>query len=184
MATLPTPVTPTLPTNNASGFLPSQTFNMATPQLGGSSAEFPFAGQDYNAMMQGSLDYFMDPNSRYIQNARQRGLELAATRGGMNSSIAAGASERAALEAATPLAQTAVGMQAGAQQAQIQDWLATQGFNREMAAMPFTNSMNMLNRISELGMQDPELYSPSVVSGFTNFFNQQMNDMLSRYFGG
>lgn len=163
--------------------LPSQTFNMALPAFQQSSP-FPFAGTDYNARLQTSLDYFMDPNSQYMQNARQRGLELAATRGGMNSSIAAGASERAALEAAMPLAQSAVGMQAGAEQAQIQDWLAQNGFNREMAAMPFTNSMNMLNRISELGMQDPELYTPSVVSGLNNFFNQQMNDMISRYFGG
>lgn len=163
--------------------LPSQTFNMATPQVQ-SGTPMPFANQDYNAMMQGSLEKFMDPNSAYIQNARQRGVEMAATRGGVNSSIAAGASERAALEAAVPLAQTAVGMQAGAQQAQIQDWMAQQGFNREMAAMPFSSSINMLNRVTELGMQDPELYSPGVISGFTNFFNQNMNDMISRYFSG
>lgn len=163
--------------------LPAQQFSMAMPTMNGVSP-MPFANYDYNAMLQGSLEQFMDPNSTYMQNARQRGIELAATRGGVNSSIAAGASQRAALEAAVPLAQTAVGMQAGAQQAQIQDWLAQQGFNRELAAMPFTSSMNMLGRITELGMQDPELYTPSVVSGFTNFFNQNMNDMISRYFGG
>ena len=164
----------TLPTQQFSMSMPS--FNVGTPM--------PFANYDYNAMLQGSLEQFMDPNSAYIQNARQRGMEQAATRGGVNSSIAAGAAERAALEAATPLAQTAVGMQAGAQQAQIQDWMAQQGFNRELAAMPFTSSMQMLGRVTELAMQDPELYTPSVVSGFTNFFNQNMNDMISRYFGG
>lgn len=171
------------PAQPAPGTLPSQQFQMAAPSLGGSTP-MPFANFDYNTMLQSSLERFMDPNSAYLQNARQRGVELAATRGGVNSSIAAGASERAALEAAVPLAQTAVGMQAGAQQAQIQDWMAQQGFNRELAAAPFTNSMNMLNRVTEMGMQDPELYTPSVVSGFTNFFNQQMNDMISRYFSG
>lgn len=155
---------------------------MAAPAVAGATSPMPFANFDYNAMMQSSLERFMDPNSAYIQNARQRGAEQAAVRGGINSSIAAGASERAALEAAAPLAQTAVGMQAGAQQAQIQNWLQQQGFNRELAAAPFQNSMAMLGRITELGMTDPELYTPSVVSGFTNFFNQNMNDMLSRYF--
>lgn len=164
------------------GALPSTSFMMATPALGGVTTPVPYANQDYNTMMQSSLERFMNPNSPYIQQARQRGAEQAAVRGGINSSIAAGASERAALEAAVPLAQTAVGMQAGQQQAEIQNWLSQQGFNRELAAAPFQNSMSMLGRITELGMQDPELYSPSVVSGFTNFFNQSMNDMISRYF--
>ena len=171
--------TPTVP----QGTLPIQQFSMSMPSFN-VGTPMPFANYDYNSMVQGSLEQFMDPSSSYIQNARQRGMELAATRGGINSSIAAGASQRAALEAAVPLAQTAVGMQAGAQQAQIQDWMAQQGFNRELAAMPFTSSMQMLGRVTELGMQDPELYTPSVVSGFTNFFNQNMNDMISRYFGG
>ncbi|MEM4546779.1 MAG: hypothetical protein QW328_08485, partial [Nitrososphaerota archaeon] len=43
-------------------------------------------------------------NNPYIQNARQRGVEYAARRGGVNTSIAAGASERAAIEAALPIA--------------------------------------------------------------------------------
>lgn len=174
--TVPAPVAPTT-------FLSPQSFNMAS-MTAPRSTPYPFANRDYNTMLQESLEKFMDPNSQYIQNARQRGIEMAATRGGVNSSIAAGASERAALEAAVPLAQTAVGMQAGAEQAQIQNWLNEQGFNRELAAMPFTNSLQMLGRVTELGMQDPELYTPSVVSGFTNFFNQQMNDMISRYFSG
>lgn len=147
------------------------------------TAPFPLEGRNYSQMLQESLSSFMNPQSTNIQQARQRGMELAATRGGVNSSIAAGAAERAALDQAVPLAQTATGMQAGLDQAQIQNWLSQQGFNREMAMAPFTSSMNMLARITDLGMQDPELYSPSVVSGFTNFFNQQMGDMLSRYFG-
>ena len=44
-------------------------------------------------------------DSSYLQNARQRGLQAAARRGLGNSSIAAGSSERSAMEAAMPIAQ-------------------------------------------------------------------------------
>jgi hypothetical protein len=161
--------------------LPSQTLNMQGPTAPGTSA---MPNVDYNERMSDSLEHFMDPNSAYIKNARQRGVEMAATRGGVNSSIAAGASERSALDAAGSMAQAAAGMQAGQDQVKLQDWAATQGFNRELYAMPFTSSLNMLQKITDMGLQDPELYSPSVISGFNNFFNQQMNDMMSRYFGG
>lgn len=163
--------------------LPSQSFNM--PQLTSpGSTPTPLDGVDYNNRLSGSLDHFMNPNSALIQQARQRGMEVAATRGGVNSSIAAGAAERAALDSAVPLAQASAGMQAGVDQVKLQDWAATQGFNRELYSMPFTSSMGMLQRVTDMSLQDPELYSPSVVSGYTNFFNQQMGDMMRRYFGG
>jgi len=151
---------------------------------GRSDAANPFAGRDYNELVSGSLDHFMNPASDYMRNARQRGLEVAATRGGINSSIAAGASERAALEAATPLAQGAVAAQLGQEQVQLQNWIDQQGFNREMASLPYKSSVSMLNAVSQMAIQDPQLYTPSVVSGFSNFFNQNMNDILGRYFGG
>lgn len=144
----------------------------------------PFAGRDYNALVQNSLESFMNPNSQLMQNARQRGMEVAATRGGINSSIAAGASERAAMEMATPLAQGAVASQLGQEQAILANWQEEQGFARDLVAKPFESSMNMLQRVQEYALEDPQLYTPSVTSGFTNFFNQNMNDMIKRYFGG
>lgn len=45
-----------------------------------------------------------DPNSAYMKNARTQGMELANKRGLLNSSIAAGNSQRAAIEAAAPIA--------------------------------------------------------------------------------
>lgn len=150
----------------------------------GQSPALPFQGRDYNQMVQQSLESFLDPNSQYIQNARQRGAEYANTRGGINASIAAGASERAAIEAAAPLAQSAVAAQLGQEQVQLQNWLDTQGFNRELSAMPYTSAMNMLQRVTEYGLQDPELYTPSVISGYSNFFNQNMQDILGQYFNG
>lgn len=172
------------------GTLPAQNFQM--PMAGGmpnaGMGAMPVANTDYNTQLSQSLEHFMDPNSAYIQNARQRGAEQAAVRGGVNSSIAAGASERAALEAAMPLAQTATGMSAGQQgmmqQARLSEWAEQQGFNRELYMRPFASSVDMLGRVTEMGLQDPELYSPSVISGYSNFFNQQMGDMMRRYFGG
>lgn len=158
---------------------------MAMPSLGLEGAfSTPLDGVNYNQQLSNSLEHFMNPNSAYIQQARQRGAEVAATRGGINSSIAAGASERAALDAAVPLAQTATGMNFAVDQVRLNDWAQQQGFKRELYAMPFASSMNMLERLAQYSMEDPELYSPSVVSGMSNFFNQNMNDILRRYFGG
>jgi hypothetical protein len=164
-----------------------------------------------------SLQQLLNPNSAYIQNARQRGAEQAQARGGINSSIAAGASERAAMEAVQPLVQQAVDVdqqkykllaedylaqqgykaqsaladKSGAlqmalaqQQANSENWLSEQNFGRAMFGQTFANSIGMLNMVQQYGLEDPELYTPEVLSGYTNFFQQNMNDLLSRYFGG
>ena len=175
-----------------------------------------------------SLQEFLNPNSAYIQNARQRGAEQAALRGGINSSIAAGASERAAMEAVQPLVNQAVDvdqqkyqlmaqdylaqqgyknqniladkenalqaqlaqyqgglqMSLAQQQANTENWLSQQNFGRALFGQTFSNSMGMLNMVQQYGLEDPELYTPEVLSGYTNFFQQNMNDLLGRYFGG
>ena len=144
----------------------------------------PFAGRDYNQMTQDSLDFFMNPNSQLRQQARQEGLNVASERGGINSSIAAGASERAAIGQASGLAQGAMSAQIAQEQAQNQNWVDSQNFNRELAAMPFQNSLQMLQSINQYALQDPQLYSPSAVSGMSNFFNKNMADIMKNYFGG
>ena len=144
------------------------------------------------AMVQQSLQDFLNPNSQYIQNARQQGMEVAATRGGINSSIAAGASQRSAIEAAAPLAQQAVAIDVQRQQAEQQmlneEWANQQNFNRtfqgSLAMLPVQSSFGMLEAIQQYALEDPELYTPDVVSGYSNFFNQNMNDILKNYFGG
>lgn len=141
-----------------------------------------------DAMVQSSLDAFLNPNSQYMQQARQEGLNLAAQRGGINSSIAAGASQRAALETAMPLAQQSLSIQQQRENALTEDWLGRMNFSRQLEGQlitaPLSSSMDMMGQLTQYALQDPELYTPSVMSGFTNFFNQNMNDMLSRYFGG
>lgn len=57
-----------------------------------------------NELVQQQMQGLMNRGGAYMQNAARRGLETANRRGLLNSSIAAGASERSALEAAMPIA--------------------------------------------------------------------------------
>lgn len=58
-----------------------------------------------NDTVKHQMETLLDSDSRYITQARQSGREFAASRGLLNSSIAAGAAERSAIEAALPIAQ-------------------------------------------------------------------------------
>ena len=131
-----------------------------------------------------SMDTVMNSNSPYIQNARRRGLETAAARGGINSSIAAGASERAALEAGMPLVQQGMQVDAAAQNAQYENWLSEQNFGRALVGQSFNSTVDMMRSVQEYALADPELYTPDAVSGMVNFFDKIMNESLKRYFGG
>lgn len=130
-----------------------------------------------------SLEQVVGANSPYLANARRRGLEVAATRGGINSSIAAGSSERSALEAAAPLVQQGLAIDGQARDAEYNNWLAQQNFGRALFGQQFSSSLNMLDRLNQYALEDPELYTPEITSGFSNFFQQQTNDILKRYFG-
>lgn len=140
------------------------------------------ATQSGISSIRGNLESMLAPGSSYIQNARQRGMEQAATRGGINSSIAAGASERAAIDAALPLVQQASAIDQNKQDAQIQDWLAQQNFGRNLFTQKFGSSLDMLNSINQMALMDPELYTPEVTSGMSNFFQKNMDDILKNYF--
>lgn len=130
-----------------------------------------------------SLDQVLNSNSPYIENARRKGMELAATRGGVNSSIAAGASERSAIESAMPLVQQGLQMDQAGQNAEYENWLSQQNFGRALYGQAFNNSLGMLNSIQQYALSDPELYSPDVVSGYTNFFQTNANEILKKYLG-
>lgn len=150
---------------------------------------FPAYGtnlQNPNEMVQEAMGAALDPNSSYIRNARQRGLEVAASRGGINSSIAAGASERAAIEAAAPLAQQSLDIQKNRESIQAQDWITQQNFQRGMMQMftqgAFDSTRSMLDSVMQYSLDDPELYTPDVVSGYSNFFVSNMQNIFSRFF--
>lgn len=140
-----------------------------------------------NQTVQDSLNYFLNPNSQYMQNARQQGVEYAASRGGLNSSIAAGASQKAAMDAVQPLVNNSLAIQTARDNLVGQNWLDTQGFNRQfqgaLAMLPITSSYHMLDTLQQYSLQDPSLYPPDVISGYSNFFTNNMNDIMKNYFG-
>lgn len=55
-------------------------------------------------LVSGQMQQLMNPQGRYIGQARQTAMELANARGQANSSYAAGSAERAAIDAALPIA--------------------------------------------------------------------------------
>lgn len=182
--TLPPVAMPGAAGNNMNYSPTPNPINMQFGQTGYNFSNLP-SGSD---MVQGNLEAMLSPNSDYIRNARQRGIEYAGSRGGLNSTIAAGASERAAIEAAAPLASEATQIDVQRQQLEQRNWLEGQAFNREfmgnLAMMPVTNSMNMMSMVQQAALQDPALFTPEVISGYTNFFDSSMNNLLKNYFGG
>lgn len=105
----PTPGAPgTAPITGASSAYP--TTGMAGPYQASTNSSAPNTSASYtanvnqNELMSNQLNDLISSNSLYMRNARQRGLEAAASRGLLNSSIASGSSMRSALEAAAPIA--------------------------------------------------------------------------------
>lgn len=157
------------------------------PQVQPNTSYNPGTLRSSTGLVQGNLEAMLNPNSALMQDATRRGLETAATRGGINSSIAAGASRRATLDTAQQLAQQATNIDLQREQVAAQDWAETNSFNRAMLGQfsntAFTNSLNMLSTVQQMALQDPELYTPEVVSGLSDFFSRNVNDILGRYFG-
>lgn len=151
------------------------------PQTNSTTAT-PTYAQTGSQIVQSNLEALLNPNSQYIQNARRQGANVAAQRGGINASIAAGAAERAATEAALPLAQQAINIEQSRENVAQQDWISNQNFNRALRGQVFSNSLGMLNSIQEYALNDPELYTPEVTSGYSNFFQRNLRDILSTYF--
>ena len=166
-------------------------------------------------VIQDITNQLLDPNGAYIANARQRGLETAARRGLGNSSIAAGASQRAAIDAVQPLVNEATGIfnrregeafeaeQTIRQQmftalenqrdrdqqitmSQVQNWLNDQTFQREFNAqlslLPITSAANLHQMLAQYAMEQPEVWTPDVLDGVSNFFNQSFLNILQQYF--
>lgn len=174
-----------------------QSFNPLppTPSAGNMSLEQFSPANVVNQL----VDSFTNSNSPYVQNARQRGLETAAQRGLMNSGIAAGNSQRAATEAIQPFVSEAVGLLNARegraltrdnmqQQAILSDWLDSNKFNREFNAnlslLPIKSTFDMLNVFQQYAAEKPEIWTPDVLSGSTNFFQRNMFDILNQYFPG
>ena len=251
---------------------------------------------NHNELVQQSIDAFSDRGGAYLANATRRGLETAGSRGLLNSSIAAGAANRSAIEAMQPYVSQAVdlakaregwafqsgesaldrslqvavengrlsqsmaellathifqgnqaefdrSLQASLQQGRIdadtasqlrqighqsmqasldrthqqtlqnqqyafqgeqaaldrasraqlqsdatfqQDWLASRNFSREfqsqLSMIPLSTAADLTSFISKYAVENPEVYTPEIVSGMSNFMAQNMQSVLSQYF--
>jgi hypothetical protein len=152
-----------------------------------------------------TMSQFLDPNGSYMRNAARRGLEQAAAGGNRaGSSVAAGAAQRASLEAAAPLLSEALGLQRQREQlafqgeqnqlernrdytqAQLQDWMSSRTFNREfygaLSMMPINSAYQLNSMIQAYALDNPEIYTADVISGMSNFFTQNFSQILNTYF--
>ena len=86
------------------------------------------------------------------------------------------------METAVPIAQQAIAMKQTQDQATMDNWLSQQNFGRSLYATQFSNSNQMLASLTQASIDDPELYTPEVVSGYSNFFQKNMQNVMSQYF--
>lgn len=190
------------------GTMPPPTYPTTGYQIPPAGPAPNYTGSDFNRqvtpdeLVANQINQLLGSNSAYMRNARQRGAEQAAGRGLLNSSIAAGTSQRAAMEAALPIAsQDAATFTNAADRTfdamseirrmrvagDMQNWLDSENFNREfngqLAMMPIQSSYDMMDYIMQRAIEDPAVYTQDVISGMNNFFNQNMFDIMGRYFG-
>jgi len=69
-----------------------------------------------------------------------------------------------------------------------QDWLANNAYNRNfygtLATLPIQSAASMYQMLAQNAMQQPDVFTPDVISGFTNFFSNDMRELMRQYFGG
>lgn len=70
-------------------------------------------------------------------------------------------------------------------EAQVQNWLNSESFTRQfngqLAMLPIGAAADLNRMITQYAMQDPELYTPAVVSGMSEFFNSNMLAIMRQY---
>lgn len=192
------------PNNGGAIPMPKPTPNGQTPQQG-QQGQTPAGGFSPANVVQDTMTQMLDPNGAYMRNARQRGIEQAASNGNRaGSSIAAGASQRAAIEAAQPLVSEALNLQRqrenlafqGEQntlernrdytQAQLQDWVNSRTFNRDfygaLTMMPINSAYQLNSMIQSYALENPDVYTADVISGMSNFMTQNFSQILRTYF--
>ena len=176
-ATTPQPVVQ--PTGNGlSGFSPANVTNALSQQAGGpatgptgaptynpaniiqsymdkfkQTAPSKPVVQDYNQLVQDSLSSFENAGSRYMTDAARRGLDTANARGLGNSSIAAGASQRAALEAVTPFVNQALGLNSQREAQDFQSFESQLNRNEDLQLAAMSGSLSLQQAKDQMGFQ-------------------------------
>ena len=110
--------------------------------------------------VQGQITGLLDKDSRYIQRAKVAGTTYAASRGLLNTSIAAGATEAAAIDAALPIAQ------------QDADTYFRQGLENQSASntalstnAQLLNQINLANAQNEATLKGQALTTSGTLAG-------------------
>lgn len=155
-------------------------------------------------VVQDYLSQLLSSDSPYIQNARRSGIETAASRGLLNSSIAAGNAQRSAIEAAQPILNEITNLHNQREQlaftgeqnqldrdqqitmARINDWAANNQFQREyngqLSLIPITSVTALNNSLMQAAIDNPEIFPPEIVSGLGEFFGTNLLSMLQQWF--
>lgn len=193
------PYNPTLANPGAPGTPAAPNQPTAYSGSGGIIADGPPASFSPYNVVTDNLNNLLSSNSAYIRNARQRGREQAASRGMLNSSMSAGAAQRAAIEGAMPIMSQIMGLtsqresqafqqQFAQTQATLQDWANdrqfTREFNGQLSLIPIASSADMWASLMNLATQDPTVFTPTVIAGYQDFFQNGFNEYIGRYFQG
>lgn len=122
--------------------------------------------------MDAAQQYALDPNSAFMKNARQEGLEFSSQRGLLNSSIAAGNSQRAAIQASQPIAN-----------AIFNDANNSRDFYRAAKLLPLQSALEFSTNFATMAAEQPDVYTPGYINGMTNFFMSNMQNVMQNFFG-
>jgi hypothetical protein len=185
----------TTPTNNPT---PARRFPpTANPTPAGGFGAGDVVQQIISQMMSG----------QYGQQAARQGLALANQRGLLNSGMAVGNAQSAALQQISPFVGQAMGLISQREnnafqgdQNQLdrnlksklqsdasfqQDWLNSQNFNREfyaaMATIPVQSAAQFQQLIAQYALDNPEVYTPQTIAGMTQFFNSNFQQIMAQY---
>lgn len=144
--------------------VPSYTGQTAT-QVNPGTAPNPFQVADPTQAVnsvQSNLDNILNSGNAYMANANRRGLETAASRGLLNSSIAGGAAQRSAIEASMPILAQTMGLQGQRE---------TQGLQQNESA---------LDRYNQLKQQANQLNTQTQQAEFDRRFQGTQADATRR----
>lgn len=140
----------------------------------------------YN-LVTGVQNKLLGQDSTYMNLAKQQGLETAAKRGLLNSSIAAGASQRSAIEASNPIVNNVLSTYGQERGAQLSDWMSSEALKRDfsttLAALPIKTSFDMLTGLAQAATNAPDVFTPEYVNSMSNFFTANMQNVMANFFG-
>lgn len=151
-------------------------------------------GQDFQALMQSREQAFGVESNREQQEYQKArdAFQAAAQLEGQDRQMAFQAAQNqfnAAMDLTRQREAQAAQLQRDQIQTQAQDWLSSRQFTREynaqLAMLPIKNAADLTNYISKAAIDNPDLFADAnTISGLSNFFTSNFNQVLSQYFPG